>query len=656
MINRAILPVLCAGVLTACGVNFTAKPPASGDRGDVPTALTYFLPKDVIEVTAEREVVRQTSLVENNGIISKNKTETVKLASVNIAVTTIPDAEFPYLLDARSPGMYKNDTTISVSDTGLLQSINAKTSGSAGVVFQNVLKIAGTVLPLISPSSTINKAVNEAFSSALPLDSYASDTGGQTVWTSSINSRARQFVRLSAVASLPPQDPCSSQFSISSSAEAGQFLGKYFANTLPLRFALPNVPDRERLRMDFCEALAKQTSSEQDIQATMQLIGGLQDEATLKGVQIRFGAQVAERNRAQAVLDTARLALTNAIASKLVEEEIGKIRDTQPRKFILDVKDLPTSAQIAGLIGNDPAGTTLSLQEVDRALVTAKVGLDIWRQLHVIITLDEYAPPASLINDSAKARVQSNVGKCWIQKDTQSTVKSSPCVYFREASTHVLSVWIPYSPHSDSAGDNILLSLKEQRIVSLIRSNAATRALPLPANPFTKRDTQLTFSPQGRLVQVRRDSGSAAEDATGSIQQGLRAGVTDYQTSQAALKTIRETDQAIALQPLQNEIATAEAQLKLIKARVSLQGASTSESQLLATELTTIEKNLLAVQDQLVVTSNQLIRDTTTADSLVTDLAIAQKTNLVAIEVQQLKNEIELLKLQAQLKDLSITH
>jgi hypothetical protein len=148
--------------LTGCGVLFTTGSPGKLDENKVVqysteelTAVTYYLPKDVLEVEAQIDSQVISSLEYPKGDESKTpvkKTESPisKLERFDASIVTIADRNKPFLIDANSPGFYKNDSSINVSESGLLESINTKTTGAGGAVVQNVLKLAGTVLPFVS--------------------------------------------------------------------------------------------------------------------------------------------------------------------------------------------------------------------------------------------------------------------------------------------------------------------------------------------------------------------------------------------------------------------------------------------------------------------------------------------------------------------------
>jgi len=119
-----------------------------------------------------------------------------------------------------------------------------------------------------------------------------------------------------------------------------------------------------------------------------------------------------------------------------------------------------------------------------------------------------------------------------------------------------------------------------------------------------------------------------------------------------SIKTIDETEQAIALLPLQQQITVAQKQLELIKAQTSLGAASSSSQALLDTELATIEKNLVTVQQQLAAAQNQLLKDTAAGENFADSNAMAEANAALAAQLQQLKNEIDLIKLKRELTEL----
>jgi hypothetical protein len=202
------------------------------------------------------------------------------------------------------------------------------------------------------------------------------------------------------------------------------------------------------------------------------------------------------------------------------------------------------------------------------------------------------------------------------------------------------------------AGDYLQLQPPEERLLLLIGAQSPVRALDLPVNRWTKRDTAITFNARGRVITLQRNAGSAAEDATAAVQQGLRSGVTEYETSLTSIKNIGETQNAIALQPLQQQVNAAQKQLELIKAQASLGAASSSWQALLDTALASIQKDLVTAQQGLVTAQNQLASASASAESFEETDAMAQLNAALAAQIQQLKNEIELLKLKSELEKL----
>jgi hypothetical protein len=151
---------------------------------------------------------------------------------------------------------------------------------------------------------------------------------------------------------------------------------------------------------------------------------------------------------------------------------------------------------------------------------------------------------------------------------------------------------------------------------------------------------------------LQRNSGSSAEDASAAIQQGLRGGLTEYETSLTSIKNIGATRQAIALQPLEQQLAVAQKQLDVIKAQAALDATSANSQALIDASIANIEKSLVEAQQQLVSAQNKLVSETAAGADYAGTHATEQANAALAAQIQQLKNEIELIKLKKEISEL----
>ena len=68
--------------------------------------------------------------------------------------------------------------------------------------------------------------------------------------------------------------------------------------------------------------------------------------------------------------------------------------------------------------------------------------------------------------------------------------------------------------------------------------------------------------------------------------------------------------------------------------------------------MATIEKNLVTAQQQLLAAQNQLLKDTAAGENFEETNAMAVANAALAAQIQQLKNEIDLIKLKKDLAEL----
>lgn len=666
----AMMALLCG-----CGVVFTTGKPGTGTGTKYVytekelTALTYYLPKDVLEVVAQIDTQTSASIVyqlkkdgagnpvldaDGNEIPDKDKppelkkaTPVTKLANLDLSIVTIADRSKPFLIDANSAGFYKNDSAINVSEAGLLESVNTKTAGAAGTVVQNVLKLAGTVLPFLSgvptvPTGPTRDAVYETKQQGALQIQSALKTRDQPQRV--VRGKEPDSCDDARMRTETPNDP-----------EAKAFSEQYFGDRPELRFALPKLPDYWRLKRDFCETFKNLIARKTQLDDATNDLARESNKDRIKPATIKVQAMRSEANRATDAHKAARDAINTAVAEVLADLGVGTVKKSATRKFLLDQKEIPDTAEVLKLPSN-----AVPRDKIDQLVNGKDRAKELFEKTGAVISYAAVQPlsaPATDVDGTAYAWAGNKHETC-----TKGLTKSEACVHYREPILFSLSVWTSRKLSDEEAAavaggvvpvpEYFQLQPPEERLLLLVGANSPTRAIDLPVNAWSKRDTAITFNARGRIVTLQRNSESSAADATGAIQEGLRSGLTEYQTSLTSIKTIGETKQAIALQPLQQQITAAQKQLELIKAQTSLGAASSSSQALLDTELATIEKNLITAQQQLVAAQNQLLKDTATGENFAEVNAVAEANAALATQIQQLKNEIDLIKLKKELAEL----
>jgi hypothetical protein len=447
------------------------------------------------------------------------------------------------------------------------------------------------------------------------------------------------------------------------------FTEQYFGDRIELRFALPALADRKRLKRDFCATFKLAEDRKSELNATSRALSGASGLDLVRSLTLRLRFQRSEVDRAVAAHQAARDALNAAVAEKLAEEGIGTVKNSTVRKFILDLESLPDTATLE----KAPAARTSADPQDPCNPVAINEKRDVFgprplAEIENFVPVGTFAVPNELFTKTrtivSLEAVQSNdsdldnLARSWAKKEQKSCSKSftdaDSCVFYREPVLYKLNVWLVKKDPATSTDklECVRLQPPQERLLLLVSANAPIRAIDLPANVWTKRDTAVTFNARGRLLSVQRNFGSAAEDSTAAVQQGIRGGVTEYETSLTSIKNIGATRNAIQLQPLEQQLAVAQKQLDLIKANTSLQAASSSSQALLDTELAGIEKSLLEAQQKLLAAQTQLTTDTAGAGDLDARLEQAAANAKVAAQIQDLKNQIDLLKLEKELKAL----
>jgi len=532
----------------------------------------------------------------------------------------------------------------------LLESVNAKTTGAGGSVVKNVLKLAGTVLPFVTGGAALPAAP------ALNVPDHKASDAVSAIRGALI---MRDQGRRPAVKTTDPDScaPANIGNGTPDDTTARAFSEQYFGERAELRFALPKLSDHRRLKRDFCETFNNVVARKTQLDKATNDLAGESNKDRIKPATLKVSALRAEVDRAADAHKAARDAINTAVAELLAELGVGTVKKSSIRKFLLELEDIPGTAA-ANTLSQGPV-TRAELDQLVTGMARAKELLDKTRTVISYSAVQPLSAPAAGVDGTAYSWAGSKHEAC-----KTGLTKSEACVHYREPVLYSLSVWTTRKlPKKEAAAvaaakgvapatEYFQLQAPEERLLLLVDAKSPIRALDLPVNAWTKRDTAITFNARGRIVTLQRNSESSVADATGALQEGLRSGVTEYETSLKSIKTIDETEQAIALLPLQQQITVAQKQLELIKAQTSLGAASSSSQALLDTELATIEKNLVTVQQQLAAAQNQLLKDTAAGENFADSNAMAEANAALAAQLQQLKNEIDLIKLKRELTEL----
>jgi hypothetical protein len=647
--------------ISGCGTAFTGS--RTEDTKGSPTnqaALHYFLPEDVVEVVA---TIERTTVTKLGGTLAspvKETNETAAVAEALVNLQTVPDTSRSYLLDAAASALSRNNTAITITPTGLLRSVNAQTTGTGGVVFENAMKVAGSLLPLVN------------------LASGALDTGTKTIELDPIaalrnsgNLFSNRIYQTVPFASIPLVAP----------AGCGQVsVQRELPQTREYNYAFPNLPDKVRLVKDYCDSLVTLEARRQSYVAVLQAFDAATDAAQITTLDKKLSVLRSEYLFAVDTHAKAREAITAAVTKYIEGEGIGKKTSRYTQRVTLHISKMPDAEVVAALNGQVAADEAAFVALVDRITGLNPNVVRLFKSTGVFVTSSPTGDPA---NDLEVAAIKDGVAAaCLLGKND-----SLPCVFYRSPRSYLLTAWT-MQKILINAMPQVRLLPGDSKIVDAIADNAPTLAVELRDSTFTKRDSTLAFNERGRLTGLTRDYGSAAADASASIATGLSGGISQYQTTLTSLKTIRETENAIKLQPLQQQLAVANArgslelqplqqdlamanaqaaldmqavqsqvqlaqqQLALLNGQTSLQSATQGQSAVLQTQLVNIQNSLATAQGQLVASQAALANAQASSSQSEAQAELAASASMLSARIKQLQNEISLLELEKKLEEI----
>lgn len=628
VIIYSLLSLAAAIGITGCSTSFVGEPtnqPAQSKPG-----LQYYLPEDVVEVVVTLETTKKTSLEENTSSHSfeKKVTSEVRAIGAEINIQTIADVNHPYTIDASGGALKKNNTALTTSEIGLLQSVNAKSTGSGGVLVDNVMKIAGTALPLLTGIPT-----------GLPKLADIPQTTNPKIDFSQYSETFRIVGNIDA------------NFT-KATCDKNYISTKYFLDSDEYKYAFNSIPDSLKLFSDFCETASWLKEREAGYKKASQEIDNVKDEKSLDFLtkkQEKIKSAYADALNAHI---KSREAITTLVDQEIKKIGLGTEKEQFKQRAAIDFSNIPKPSDI-----NDIKS------ESDIPSKGASVW-NLYKQTKIIVT----ALPLDGKTTSDTFIFQDCNGSSKVDKEGKSDINSEglPCIYYRRPQTFLLSAWTFKSTPDDTQG---LIQI-DSKIIDAIPKNAPAFALALKESSFAKRDTTLTFSTRGRLTGLTRDYSSAAEDASSAVATGLQGGLEKYKTTLNDIKTIRDTQGQIELQPLQQQLAIANAQselnlqpiqaqitmaqkqVALINSQTTLQSTNQGQAVALQTQLTDIQNTLLAAQTQLENSQAGFLAAQNSALKSVDGSELARSSSYLQAQIQQTRSEIELIKIRQELEAL----
>jgi hypothetical protein len=624
---RGLPPVVLLAALAGCGKAFLAAP-VDRTTGEDAAALYYYLPEDVVEVivTLERTTTRKLEK-DPSGVIKVVSQENVEPVGATITLQTVPDTAAAFLLDSDATGFSKNKSAFTVTDTGLLQAVNVSTVGVGGVVFERVMDIAGTLLPLVN-------LPNKRALGVADLDA-ATDVNAP----GNFREQSLMFTRPRGIAGPPaPRTTCDEQI----------LRTQYLPRTLQVDFAFQEgkIPNRQQLVAEFCNTLGAIEARRESYQETLEEFDGANDAAAITRLNRKLTRLREEYEIAVTRHVDSRAAIIAAVQQAVTAAGVSEKTERYTLRSVFHMSQLPT-VTVAETLQPKSAGNFLAITVPPKTDVDPEV-LELFSSTGILITADQIGTPPTGHPGLAACR---------------DGDRDSPCIYYRSPSPYLLSAWTSKPP---TMGGELSLVQSDSKIVDVIGDRSPTLAIELRESGFTKRDTTLGFTPRGRLTAVARDDGSAAESASTSIANGLSGGLTRYQAALTATKSIRtlegeiellplqqqlslaNANASLELQPVQAQLAMAQQQLSLLNANTSLDVATQGQATVLATQLSNLQNALATAQQQLLNTQASAQRTDQQA-------ALVANTSMLAAQIAQLQNEVQLREIRRRLAELEAT-
>lgn len=598
--------------------------------------------------------------------------------------------------DTNGVALGKSDSTITVSEHGLLQGINAKQQGTAGTVVQNIMKFVATAaaLPSLGGGSLPKAAISPAASPIEPEGAAEAvpDEASEEAGTAANRERHGPYFAINAAAKVT--DPTIAQLTMSralsevalldptavnvteprncrsDSVNDDEFMANYVTDSKALRFGFQELPREvaNRLRANVCNSLAALKQSEDRLRDAQSELAKASSRDAIYVATRKVSLLRTEYQSDLASATTAAVELRAEAEALAKQRGYGGAATVETKKYTLELSRFQNSNTLKEF--RAPSADALTEGVLNK--LTDEEDLTFQRAL-VVLSLDDIQTPTD-----GKAEYNKTLpSKCGLAKVS----KSDACIYHRVARPMRLTGWTPgVEKAKDQSGNEIEVNVLKpisSRVVDIVDNRSVVQAVDLHSSAWTKRDFAIQFTPQGRLVSLRRDYGSSGEDASGALQQGLSGALTQYQTSLGTVKSIRETENALdllpyqqqlaltttqnqlqllplqqqlalgsaqsalTLQPISAQLAEATAQLNLIKMQASLEANTSGYGTMMQAQLVELERTLINAQQQLLVSQAALGNQ-----------PITGQTATMLAEIAQIKSEIDLIKIRKELEEL----
>lgn len=663
---RAGALCMLAALISGCGTAFIgARVADTKESPKQQAALRYYLPEDVVEVivTLERTTSKRVTGTADAPTVEVQESAVPVGATVNLQ--TIADTSTTYLLDATASALTKNNTALIISETGLLQSVNAKSTGTGGIVFDNVMKIAGTVLPLV------NLATGKF---SIPTSKAVE---GET--THDIRSMGEGF--RTQLGGLEWRD--ARTVGTAECTNETYLFKNHFPNTPKFRYAFKDLVRKQELIANFCDTMKYLVVRRNAYRKALSELDGATSSVAVKALTSKVDKLRLEYDSAVTLHVAARTGITTAVEDALTAQGIGSKSERYTQRAIMHLSTLPARASLVSIQASAPAGSTPDVADdlvrgafrnaghpplpdeskgaagQKESAVLSPEAFALFQSTGIIIAAEPLSKGADADETGASKPAPA---VCNVESDV------TPCVFYRTPRPYLLSAWTVQSVSGKNEQRKLIQS--DSKVVDAIGDGSPAFAIALRDSTFTKRDTTLAFSTRGRLTGLTRDYGSAAEDASASIASGFTSGLSQYNTTLSSIKTIRATENELELQPLQQRLALAKAradlnlqpiqaqvaqaqqQLALIEQQTKLDAATQGQAASLQAQLTNIQNSLVAAQTQLVNSQTSLAGAEASATNAENQAELAASASMLQAQIKELQNEVDLLKLRQQLKEL----
>lgn len=576
------LPVLLilGSTVQACTINPTivAEGPHQRDAQGAP-GLRYHLAKDLIQVsTTKVETRTHRPKADLSGPEVESKIEVQTTASL----ATVADVDTFYVVDA-TPGRW-NDNLLTVQTTGegLLQSINAESTGQVG----EFVKSLGQIIGVVAGAALL-------------------DAGAGAPW--------------------PPESPCRPMASLS--PDFARRLFEYDGAGVVTRPRSASLPKARTARLYVlrdtvgCELWQKLelVAYEADLQRVQRgLLSAQIRAATAKEIP-DLKSRLAATDLALAALAGDREAWLAAFRHGLEEFEkqyqFGTKTITVADTFDFDVSELPPDAIMNGAnlledrLRTNSWTKALELYELSRSIVTLR---------HA----GQMTPPTNLAAPGAVSSVSSCTDATQGQGANSSGAKAVR-LYYRGTEPVIVTVYGP--------DDQGTIVPKKRELMQII-NRGRVHCVAFAESGLSVRKLKLGMDTRGRITLLDRSSTSDAKAAAAAVAGALTSARDAYADTLTSVVGIQENQRKIALNDLELEVSKLKKEKEAVDADIALQGTLASHESTLEQQRLTAELALLQARLNL----------ETAQSTYAGGLEVAQ----LKTEVERLKQELELLKAQ----------